>query len=411
MKIHLWGTDFRRSSGDFRKRLCLPAEERESRMKELLALGFSDLVYLWTCNRVEFYTTAPDHFVDTKRLWMKLLQALGLPEDAYYQGYHFEGKAALRHVTRVASSLESLVVGEPQILGQLKESVAWSKRHGIPIESSLDRAFQLAFETAKRVRTETRIAERPVSVASLGLRHFEQKEKELPAKRIVVVGRGVISQGIVEWFGKNRPEVPILWVNRRPELLPVVLENLSHGAKENIEIGSLNQFLESPGEFTHLFTATGSLEPIFTRSFIETRSKACLLFDFGEPPDIEKISSCHVRIIGLEDLRAEAEENSLLRKEAIEAAERIVEDSLKTYFLEQKEAPILKEFSRVEETLSELLEETFLFIENEFPQELHSPLKKMAEKLVKKHLHHSREHLRLILRDVSQSDPRQKHAV
>ena len=73
MKIHLWGTDFRRSTGDFRKKLCFPPEERAEKIREFLSIGFTYLVYLWTCNRIEFYTTAEDHFVDTKHLWVKLL--------------------------------------------------------------------------------------------------------------------------------------------------------------------------------------------------------------------------------------------------------------------------------------------------------------------------------------------------
>jgi glutamyl-tRNA reductase len=342
------------------------------------------------------------NFVDTKPLWLKLLQAMGLPEEAYYQGYHLEGKSALRHLVRVASSLESLVIGEPQILGQLKEAVQWTKENRFPLDPSLDRTFQLAFEAAKRVRTETKIAEKPVSVASLGLRYFESEESQLAAEKVVVVGRGPISQAVAQWFTKNRPTVPILWVNRHVEHL----KNLAPSISERIQIQSLADFLQTPPSFSHLFSATSSIEPVFGRAFLESLSKPALLFDFGEPPDITKIDSCHVQIVQLEDLRGEAQKNGLERVAEVRDAEKLIEIALKEYILAQKEAPILKEFSRVEDGLTQILEETYLMIEQEFPNTLHNNLKKMAERLVKKNLHCSREHLRTILREMTSTDPR-----
>lgn len=402
MKIHLWGTDFRRSTGDFRRKLCLPVEQRAAKMRQLLALGFHDLVYLWTCNRIEFYTTAENHFVDLKPLWKKMLATLDLPEEAYYQGYHLEGKSALRHLVRVASSLESLVVGEPQILGQLKESVQWTKENHFPLDPSLDRMFQFAFEAAKRVRTETKIAEKPVSVASLGLRYFEECEPVLPAKKVVVVGRGPISQTVVQWFRKNRPQVPVHWVNRRRELIA----DLARGISPEVTTQSLGDFLRAPGSFSHLFTATSSLEPVFTKNFLNAIPQHALLFDFGEPHDVEKADCDCAKVIHLEDLAEEACRNGLDRAGAVKEAEALIEQVLKDYILARKQAPILKEFSRIEANIEQLLIETFRLIENDFPETLHTDLKKLAEKLVKKNFHHSREHLRLVLREMTVAEPR-----
>ena len=132
------------------------------------------MVYLSTCNRVEFYTTAKDHFQDTRSLWLACLAQFGLTEEDYYKGYHVEGKSAVRHLMRVASSLESLVIGEPQILGQLKEALNWTKEQGFPVDPSLEKTFNIAFETAKRVRSTTSIGEKPVSVATLGLQHLHE---------------------------------------------------------------------------------------------------------------------------------------------------------------------------------------------------------------------------------------------
>ncbi len=403
MRIHVWGTDFRRGSADVRRRLYLEPEKRESVLKELLNHGFSDIVYLATCNRIEFYTTAKDPFCDTRSLWTALLQQFGLGADCFYEGYHLEGKAALRHLMRVASSLESLVVGEPQILGQLKDALGYSKKIGIPVDASLERSFQLAFETAKRVRTETTICEKPVSVATLGLRYLQSHEGELPVERAVVVGRSPISVLVVQWLLKNRPQCPIVWVNRNPELLRSIPE------ASQVQIASLKSFLLDPPQFSHLFTATSSPHPLFNESFFQSlpREKR-LVFDFAEPADIGTLpSDSGVRVIKLEDLKEEALQNTKSRATGVLQAEGIIEDQLKNYFLQQKEAPLLKDFNEVEPSFYSGLAEALIAVQKELPPETHTKVKRWAEALVKRNLHLSREHLRSVLRKVTDPTPQE----
>ena len=203
MKLHLWGTDFRRGDASLRRALYIAPEDRPRVLKDILALGFTDVVYVNTCNRTEFYTSAESYYADTRGLWIKLLAYFGIDEDAYYRGYHLEGKSALRHLLRVSSSLESLVLGEPQILGQVKEAHRLSQSLGIPLDSSLDQAFQLAFETAKRIRTQTAIGQKPVSVAALGLQRVKSLLDSYPLTQAVVVGRSPMTQVVVQWLQKN----------------------------------------------------------------------------------------------------------------------------------------------------------------------------------------------------------------
>ncbi|NBX68895.1 MAG: hypothetical protein EBR01_08040 [Proteobacteria bacterium] len=399
MKIHLWGTDFRRSSAEMRKKLAIALPERQGKLKNIISLGFQDIVYLWTCNRVEFYTTAEDYFSDTRPLWLKVLNHFGLTEEDYYRGYHFEGKSALRHLMRVASSLESMVVGEPQILGQLKGALAFNRENQLPIDKHLEQCFHLCFETAKKVRSETAIAEKPVSVASLGLKYLVSMEGEYPLKKAVVVGRSPISLMVLQWLKKNRTEVPVVWVNRSTEVLK------SYPEFQGVELQSLENFLKGETTFSHLFTSTSSIEPIFKRSFFEKlgRDKK-LVFDFAEPPDVEHFVLQPVRVIHMEDLMDEAKTNSLERAESVAVAEKMIEAAMRTYCLDQKEKPILRDFNAIEPEFLKELEATLLLIEKEVPEEFQSRVKKIAEKLVKKNLHLSREHLREILRRVTSEE-------
>lgn len=401
MKIHVWGTDFRRSSPELRARLFIPLAERAPLLKSLLPLGFRDLVYLSTCNRVEFYTSADDYFSDTRRMWLELLKRLGLNEDDYFRGYHLEGKSALRHLVRVASSLESLVIGEPQILGQLKEALQWSKDVGIPIEKDLEREFQFAFETAKKIRTKTLIAEKSVSIASLGLRKLELSEKDIPLKRAVVIGRSPMSVTSIQWLLKNRPQIPVTWVNRN-------LENLnSYPESAQVEKMELSEFLQNPPRFSHLLTATSSTKPLFQKAFFEKIDRdPKLILDFAQPPDVERaaVPESFVQLVHIEELDEQARENAESRASAVLESEKMIDDALKSYFLEQKEAPLLRDFNLIEPHFMQELQDVIGFIQVEFPSELHPKLTLLAEKLVKKNLHHSREHLKSILRRVSTPD-------
>jgi glutamyl-tRNA reductase len=400
MKLHLWGTDFRRSSSEFRAKLYLPPERRLAFLSEVMQDGFHDLVYLPTCNRVEFFTTAADYFTATRSQWLRLLRRFGLAEDAYYQGYHLEGKSALRHLLRVGASLESLVVGETQILGQLKDALKWSQENGLPVDASLERAFSLCFQTAKRVRTDTQIGEKPVSVATLGLHHLQRLETDFPLRKAVVVGRSPICLLIVQWLVEHRPECPIVWVNRSLGALGGIPESA------RTECIALSDFTQSPGDFSHLFTSTASPTPIFGKAFFEKLPVERRLFlDFAQPPDIEPgVDLRSGRMLHLEDFVREARENSRSRERAVEFAEAIIDEALRAYCREQKEAPLLREFSADDSRVLEALAEAALFIERELPESVQPKVRKWTEKLVKKNWHQSREHLREVLHKVTEPD-------
>jgi len=397
MRLHIWGIDFKRNGGEERRHFFIPPELRAATLQELRQCGFEDLVYLATCNRIEFFTTAKDPFSDTRNLWMALLKKLGISEEKYFLGYHLEGKAAVRHLLRVACSLESLVVGEPQILGQLKDALAFSLANQLPVHPSLHRVFQLAFETAKRVRTETSIADKPVSIATLGIKHLQSREKEHPLTHVAVVGRSPICRAVLQWILDKRPGVKIAWVNRSVEKLGAFEES------KRVELIPLGQFLSKPLDFSHLITATSSLEPLFDQTFFgKLPARKKLVFDFAEPVDVvDSHVPAHVRLVKLEDLRDEALRNAQERKQGIDQAEAIIDSSLRDFCRSQKEAPLLKDFNQVKPSFDESFRLAWEEISMELPLDCHPKVRKWAEGLVKKNLHLSREHLKEVLRKVT----------
>ncbi len=404
MAIHIWGTDFRRSAPTLRSQLFIPLEEREQTVREILALGFQDLVYLHTCNRVEFYTTAKDHFADTHQLWNRLFTYFGLPIENFYQGFHLEGKSSVRHLTRVASSLESMVIGEPQILGQLKDALAWTQKAGLPVSRTMHRTFQFAFETAKKVRSDTSIGQNPVSVVSLGIERLERLATEVPLTQVALVGTSPICSLVRTWLAKNHPTCPIIWANRTLARL----ENLPEA--KGTQCVTLSEFVENPPPFSHLFSATSAPHIIFGKSFFEKLGDLPrVLFDFAQPADIERPEAipAGLHLIGLENLAYEARENETRRKVAVDEAIAVIEQGLREFYLQQKEAPLLRDFSEVapqfEESLKQAVDELQRWVNLDQGQVPN--LNKWARSLVQKNLHQSREHLRTILRRAAQTSP------
>ncbi len=377
-----------------RLKLTLNRDRLKEELTSLLSLGFSDLVYVATCNRIEFYTTAPDVYADSRHLWMKLLTHLGLTEEDYYRGFQLEGKGAFRHLLRVSCSLESLVIGEPQILGQLKEALRFTKASALPLDGLLERAFHTAFETAKVVRTETRIGEKSTSVASLALGQLKRLESEYPLSKVVLVGRSPMNQIVALWMKKNRPTVPMLWVNRNVAALADLIE------AEGVPTQSLAEFLDQPQDFSHLFTATASRDPVFTgRFFGKLHGRKKLVFDLAEPADVEisGVAQTHALVLTMKDFETEAKKNSLARADAVADAEKIIESAMREFLRERKETPLLKEFSSAATVLEENLTCMLQEISVDVPNELHDRIKKWSEKLVKKNLHLSREHLKEVI--------------
>lgn len=378
-----------------RQRLFLPAERRAEWLRSLKALGFEDLVYLHTCNRVEFFTTGRDFFTDSRPLWQALLAHLGLEPEDFYRGYHFEGKSAVRHTLRVACSLESMVVGEPQILGQLKEAVKFSQENGLGPSRALARVFDFVFATAKAVRTETAIGEKPVSVASLALRQMIRDESLVPLKSVVLVGRSPMVQVALQWLRKNRPDVPVRWVNRNLDKIRAL-----PGA-ESTKLETLADFLARPGDFSHLFTATASQEPLFNRGFFDALPPGQRrVFDLAEPADVapEAYTSPRATVVSISDLSEEARSNATQRQESIDSAQRMVDEALRAFVLAQKESPWLRDFSAVESRLGEDLASALEQLPGGLSPELKDRVAHWAKKLQQKNLHASREHLRTMLR-------------
>ena len=192
MPLFALGINHQTAPVALRERVAFAGEALAGALAEVRALpGVREAALLSTCNRTELYAVADDDGT-TLTDWLAThpdRDAAVAGGDLHAYLYRYRDEAAARHLFRVATGLDSLVLGEPQILGQVKQAWATARSMGT-LGGELDRVFQHAFVTAKRARSETRIGNSPVSVASLAVRLAQESFTRLSESTVLLIGAG-----------------------------------------------------------------------------------------------------------------------------------------------------------------------------------------------------------------------------
>ena len=285
-------------------------------------------LFISTCNRVEaLYTSeAPE---EARRSVIALLSDLGgMPEHAFSSNlYTFEDAEAIRHIFRVASSLDSLVVGEPQILGQIKEAyyqATKEKTAGVV----LNRLMHKTFHVAKRVRTETGIADAAVSISYAAVELAKKIFYDLEGKLVLLIGAGEMAELAARHLLAHGV-TSIRVANRTFSRAVQVAEFFNGSAVSFDEIGA--QLLEAD----IVITSTASTEYVINHELVKRclrkrRNRPLFFIDIAVPRDVEpRVNDLgNVYVYDIDDLKGVVEINIAQRKEEAVKAERIVQEEV-----------------------------------------------------------------------------------
>ena len=291
--------------------------------------GVEEAALLSTCNRTEIYVQIADGQEPALADWLERQHGLesGALSDYLYQ--HRDGEA-VRHLFRVATGLDSLILGEPQILGQVKE--AWqAARNSHSLRTPLDRLFQQTFAVAKRVRTDTRIGAHPVSVAFAAVRLARQVFADLDRACVLLIGAG----DTIELAARHLVEAKV-------QRLLVANRTLDHAQSLASRYGGVAMPLSDVArhlpEADIVISATASREPILHRDSVQAALKArrhrpMFLLDLAVPRDIaaDVAGLPDVYVYTVDDLEHVIEENRASRREAAQQAEAIIELQVEHY--------------------------------------------------------------------------------
>jgi glutamyl-tRNA reductase len=324
MTLWVLGLNHQTAPLEMRERVAFAAERMPEALASLRALpDVSEAALLSTCNRTELYAIAED--TDALGRWLTD-HAAGL--DAYL--YRHRDGDAVRHLFRVATGLDSMVLGEPQILGQVKDAWVTARSNGA-LGNRLDRLFQQTFSVAKRARTDTRVGANPVSVASAAVRLAQNSFARLDDSTVLLIGAGETIELAARHLSEGRVH-RLLIANRT---LAHAQELATRHGGFALPLGEIDRHL---AEVDVVFSATASREPVLSRAQVagalsQRRRKPMLLFDLAVPRDIEptvaELGDAYLYTV--DDLERAVEDNRRSRREAADAAEAIIELQVARY--------------------------------------------------------------------------------
>jgi glutamyl-tRNA reductase len=312
---------------EIREKVAIPRTEYAERVADLCSKpGIEELLVLGTCNRTEVYCLTSADGQETVSEWLH--SANGIPAGELEPHiYVHQGEESARHLVRVAAGLDSLVLGETQILGQLKD--AWQQAHDVgSMGKVLDRLFQHTFAAAKAIRTESGISEHPVSVAYTAVVLARQIFGDLETKTVVLVGAGEMVQLCGRYLADHGID-NLLILNRSREKAEEIAAELDATAM------TLDRLEEALPRADILISSTASPRPVILKKDVKAalkkrRHRPMFLVDIAVPRDIEpEISSLKdVYLYTIDDLQQVVDENMQQRNEAAAQAQASVDEAV-----------------------------------------------------------------------------------
>jgi glutamyl-tRNA reductase len=328
MKLLLTGLNHRTAPVEVRERIAFEEHSLPAALASLRKCpGLLEGMILSTCNRVEIAATLDDE-ADAGCAVETFLAESRSVERAWVVPYlyRYDGSDAIRHLFRVASSLDSMMVGEPQILGQLKSAYAVAKEHGA-LSGFLDLVMTRAFNVAKRVRSETDIGESAVSISYAAVELARDIFGSLEGKRVLVVGAGKMAESALRHF-RRAGVSEILIANRTRE------RSQSLADEFNGQVIDYSSLLDALPEVDILLASSGATHYILTRDQMRAvisrrKNRPMFLIDIAVPrniePDVNKLDN--VFLYDIDDLDKTVQSNIEGRNAtAIEAEEIIREE-------------------------------------------------------------------------------------
>lgn len=325
MSFFALGVNHQTASVELREQIAFNAE----RLSRLLAeqrhhQSLKDLVVVSTCNRTEVYAMAEN--AESLLKWLADANNIDVKQLIHHV-YRYENTQAITHLMRVASGLDSLMLGEPQILGQVKSALALSKE-AQTVSPELNSVFEYAFYAAKRVRSETAVGSHAVSmgyaVAQLALQVFSKPEK----LTVMVVAAGEMNSLVAKHLAEMGV-AKIIICNRSRERADQLAQEIAHQVE--VEIIEFSALAENLDRADVVSSCTGSLYQVIAYSDVKAalkkrRYQQMLMVDLAVPRDIDpKVEALDgVYLYGVDDLQSVIDENLAQRRQAAIEAEVMV---------------------------------------------------------------------------------------
>ncbi|MBC8237742.1 MAG: glutamyl-tRNA reductase [Helicobacteraceae bacterium] len=371
------------SSIEIREKLSYPHDsDMHACLKKLNESEFiNEAMLISTCNRMEVFSSCNDVLEATNYILSVLSKRAGLSvEELTEHADIFDDSSAIHHIFSVASSLDSMVIGETQIAGQLKDAFRFSYDNGY-CGKKIARTMKSAFDCAAKVRNATDISSRPVSMASVAVSKLKSLVDDLKGKKVLIIGVGEMSEITTKHLIAAGCDVSVM--NRTQHKAVEFAE--TYGVKQ-VDYEDLENAVN---KFHIIFTATSSSAPIIKYDMVELCNFERFWFDLALPRDIESFNRGDIKLFVIDDLQSIVDENLGAREKAARAAQGIIGREIVAFFESLASLdiePVIKEI--YQKAYESAAAETARVLEKGFiPREYEAEAKKMCEQALKRFLH------------------------
>lgn len=328
-------------------------EQRLSRLKQ--ELGLDELLYISTCNRVEFVTVSSQDFDEAFRAnFFRTLFPEWKTADISWATDHsriLEGEASLQHLFYVASSIDSLVVGEREIITQVRAAYDLCNKLGLTGDR-LRLLVKSTIETAKRVYTETQIAQHPVSVVSLAYRQMREFDID-HAPNILIIGAGQTNRLMAQYLRKA-PFGKVTVFNRTLTKAKELAELLRGEAADLCDLANHTE------PFDIIITCTASSQPIISqrlyRKLVGNDLSRKIIVDLALPSDVEEevLRKNNIAYIGIESLKDQARKNLEQRQMELDRCKKLINERIAEFNQVLREREVELAMKEIPNTVREI---------------------------------------------------------
>lgn len=400
MNIVVVGLSHKTAPVEIREKLSIQEAKIEESIHHLLAYPhIEEVAILSTCNRLEIYAVTTETEQGVREICQFLCEKGNVPLNQLRR-YLFTllHQDAIRHLLRVAAGLESLVLGEGQILAQVKTTHKQAQKYK-GLSRLLDRLFKQAITAGKRVRSETNIGTGAVSISSAAVELAQIKIEDLSSQKVAIIGAGKMSRLLVQHL-VSKGATDIRLVNRSRKRA----EDLAKKFPEaDISIHLLPEMMTVIGESDLVFTSTAATEPILTQENLAPHvpsNRPLMLIDISVPLNVaaDVAALDQVQSYNVDDLKAVVAQNHETRRQMAQEAEVLLEEELLAYLLwwrSLETVPTISSLRKKVETIREQeLEKALSRLGSEFAEKHQEVIEALTRGIVNKILHEPMVQLR-----------------
>ena len=333
--FYVAGINYRKADAALRGQFAVNEDQYLSILSKAKEFGINELFILSTCNRTEIYGFA----TDAKQLTALLCSETKASIETFYQSaYIKQGKGAVEHLYHVAAGLDSQILGDYEIVGQIKNAAKFAKLHGF-IGTALERTLNAVLQTSKAVKNNTELSGGTVSVSFGAVQYIKQQVQNIKNKKILLVGVGKIGRNtcknVVDYLQTNN----VVLINRTTEKAVSLAKELG------LQFASLEDLAIQVAHADVILVATNSSTPIITKQHLENNGDK-LIIDLSIPYNVEEQAQHlpNIKLVNVDELARLKDETLAKRTAEIPKAKAIINESVLeifSWFEMRKHVPVL----------------------------------------------------------------------